>query len=99
MLTKEDAKRYIGNTPPERCFWLNDGSTLKNLEELSNAFPRMSDETFRHHVNGGKNDFSNWVKDVIGDKKLAHDLMASKNKVSALKKLRSRLNSLKKKAS
>ena len=97
MLTKEEARKYLSNTPQEQCFWLKDGGVLKNLEDLAHTFPNMSDETFKHHVNNGKNDFSNWVKDVIGDKKLAHELLGSKNKISSLKKLRSRLNSLKNK--
>lgn len=58
----------------------------------------MSDEIFHHHVNNEKNDFSSWIRDVIGDQKLANDLLSSRNKESAVKKLRARLNSLKKKA-
>ena len=60
--------------------------------------PELSDDIFHHHVNSDKNDFSNWIKDVIGDQKLANDLLSSKSKDSALKKIRNRLNSLKNKA-
>ncbi len=98
MVTKDEAKRYLCNTSPEQCFWVNNGPILKNMEELANALPEMGDETFHHHVNDEKNDFSNWVKDIIGDKNLANDLLSSKSKESALKKIRNRLNSLKKKA-
>lgn len=98
MATKEEARRYLCNTSPEQCFWVNNGPILKNLEELANALPEMSNETFHHHVNNEKNDFSNWIRDAIGDEKLANDLLSSKNKDSAFKKVRSRLNSLKKKA-
>jgi len=34
----------------------------------------MNEETFGYHSNETKSDFSNWVKDVIGDEKLAADL-------------------------
>ena len=98
MATKEESKRYLGNIAPEQCFWVNNGPVLKNLEELANAIPQMSDETFNHHVNNEKNDFSNWIKDVIGDVNLANDLLSSKNKISAAKKIIARLNSLKNKA-
>ena len=98
MVTKDEAKRYLCDTAPEQCFWVNNGHILKNLDELANALPEISDETFNHHINQGKNDFSAWINDVIGDKKLANDLLSSKNKDSVLKKIRNRLNSLKKKA-
>lgn len=97
MVTKEEAQRYLGNAAPEQCFWVNNGPILKNLEDLSNFLQEMSSEIYNHHVNGEKNDFSRWINDVIGDAKLANDLLSSKNKESAVKKIRSRLNSLKKK--
>ena len=97
MVTKEEAKRYLCDTSPEQCFWVNNGPILKNLEELANALPDMNDETFNHHVNIEKNDFSSWIKDIIGDNKLANDLLSSRSRESAIKKLQSRLNSLKKK--
>src|SRR3989338_2486683 len=98
MATKEEAVNYLRNVAPEQCFWVNNGPILKNLEELSNALPQMSSDTFSHHVNNEKNDFSNWVRHVIGDEKLANDLLSSKSRESALKKVSSRLDSLKKKA-
>jgi len=98
MVTKEEARRYLCDTSPEQCFWVNNGPILKNLEELANALPDMSNEIFHHHVNKEKNDFSSWVRDIIGDNKLANELQGSRSKDSALKKVRNRLNSLKKKA-
>ncbi|MBS3101699.1 hypothetical protein J4204_06240 [Candidatus Woesearchaeota archaeon] len=98
MVTKDEAKRYLCDAAPEQCFWINNGPILKNIEELANALPGMAEDTFRHHVNNEKNDFSSWVRDVIGDQKLANELASSKNRDSALKKIRNRLNSLKKKA-
>lgn len=97
MVTKDEARKYLNSTQPEQCFWVNNGPILKNVEELADTLPQMSDETFHHHVNNEKNDFSSWIREVIGDQKLANDLLSSKNKESAVKKLRARLNSLKKK--
>lgn len=98
MVTKDEARKYLCDVAPEQCFWINNGPILKNIEELANALPSMNDESFKHHVNNEKNDFSLWINDVIGDKKLANELLSSRNKDSALKKLRNRVNSLKKKA-
>ena len=98
MITKDEAKKYLCDAAPEQCFWVNNGPILKNLDELSSALTAMNDETFNHHVSSEKNDFSAWIKDVFGDQRLANGLLSSKNKESAVKKIRNRLNSLRKKA-
>jgi len=98
MVTKDEAKKYLCDAAPEQCFWVNNGPILKNMEELANTLPDMAEDTFRHHVNNEKNDFSSWVRDIIGDANLANDLLSSKNRDSALKKVRGRVNSLRKKA-
>ncbi len=98
MVTKDEAKNYLGDAAPEKCFWVNNGPILKNLDEFANCLPQMNDECFQHHVNNDKNDFSNWINEVVGDKKLANDLLSSKTKNSMIKKVNNRLNSLRKKA-
>lgn len=97
MLTKEDARKFLSDAPSEQSFWVNNGPVLKNLEELSNALQQMNDDTYCYHANSEKNDFSKWVEDVIGDHQLANALLTSKNKKSSVKKIRNRMNSLKKK--
>ena len=99
MVTKDEAKNFLRDAPPEQSFWVNNGPVLKNIEELANYMPEMSDDSFLHHVSKEKNDFSSWIGAVIGDKKLANDLLSSKNKPSAIKKLAARVDSLKKKIS
>ena len=99
MVKKEEARKYLCDCAPEQCFWLSNGAILKNLDDFANVLPEMSDEAYGYHVSRDKNDFQKWVADVIGDKKLAGELSSAKNKYSALKKVRSRLISLKKLAS
>lgn len=98
MVTKEEAVKYLSDAPAEHCFWVSDGHILKNLSELAGSLSQMDDGTYSYHANKEKNDFSKWVGDTIGDKKLANDLMSSKTRDSAVKKLNSRLAVLKKKA-
>ena len=97
MMTKEEAMKYLSDAAYEQSFWVNNGPVLKNVEELGSALAQMSDYTYNYHANKQKNDFSRWVNDVVGDQKLANDLLSSKNKESAVKKVQNRLNSLKKK--
>jgi len=99
MLTKDEARRYLSDVDSGKCFWVNNGQILKNLEELANTLSDMPEATFQHHVNKEKNDFSKWISEVIGDQKLANDLLSSRNNDSALNKVKSRLSSLKKRAS
>ena len=76
-VSKSAAKARLGDVPEEKRFWCHDGRYLKNLEELEIALEQMTEETFRYHSNEAKTDFSNWVRDVIGDEKLAKDLLNS----------------------
>lgn len=99
MVKKDDARRFLNDVAPEQCFWVNNGPILKNIEELANTLPQIADESYSHHVNKDKNDFGTWIKEVIGDSRLADELFSSRSKDSAIKKIRSRVNALKKKAS
>jgi hypothetical protein len=38
------------------------------------ALAEMSEDTFRYHASREKNDFSSWIRDVIGDETLAGEL-------------------------
>ncbi len=98
MVTKDEAAKYLCDVSPETCFWVSNGPILKNVEELANALESMNNDIYAYHANKDKNDFSKWISEVIGDNKLANDLLSSKSKGSAVKKVRARLNSLKKKA-
>ena len=98
MVTKEEARKYLIDVAPEHCFLVNNGPILKNLDELANSVQQLSGETYRHHVNREKNDFSRWINDAIGDSRLANDLLSSRSRESASKKIKNRLNSLKKAA-
>lgn len=96
-VNKEEAAVFLSNVNPEHTFWVNDGRMLHNLADLAEALKGMSDDTFKHHVNKEKNDFCNWIRDIIKDDKLAKDLAKSKNKISAYKNVQARLSTLKKK--
>jgi hypothetical protein len=58
----------------------------------------MPEETFRYHSNETKTDFSNWVRDVIGDEKLARDLLGCAGAAQAAVSVRKRITWLKSRA-
>jgi hypothetical protein len=89
-----DTKRYLDDVPQEYVFWCCDGRILKNLRELRDAFAVMSEDTFAYHVNTAKNDFYNWVRDIIKDDTLAGDLFKAANTRTAVKLVTERIASL-----
>jgi hypothetical protein len=97
-ITKPVAKTRLGEVPEEKRFWVADGRYLSSLEELKAALEGMADETFLAHSNENKSDFSVWVKEVIGDDKLASDLKKSATRLWAAKCVADRIKFLKAKA-
>jgi len=80
-------KKVLGEVPEMYHFFLKDGRKLKSLHELINAFDEMSDEVFHYHVNEEKNDFANWINDVMDEKKLASEIKNAEDMVQTQLKL------------
>jgi hypothetical protein len=93
-ISKEEAKRRLGDVPDDKRFWCHDGKTIKNVRELRKALTDMSDETFHYHLREGRNDFSKWVREVVGDDKLAGDLGKTKSRIQASKAVAARISFL-----
>ena len=89
-------KIVLEELPMELSFWANDGQVIRSYEQLPAALKRMRATAFRHHVNNEKNDFANWVRDVIHDDALAKELEKEKRKSQTLDMARSRIRELKK---
>lgn len=58
----------------DNYFYLKSGLALKSLCDLEATLIEMNDETFLHHVKDSRNDFAVWVREIIGDAKLANKL-------------------------
>jgi hypothetical protein len=93
-ISKEEAKRRLGDVPDDKHFWCHDGKSIKNLAELRKALIDMSDETFHHHLEGERNDFSKWVREVVGDEQLASDLAKAKSRLQASRVVAERISLL-----
>jgi hypothetical protein len=91
---KLDAGKLLADVPDEYVFRCCDGSIYRNMKELRDGLEGISDETFAFHSNAEKNDFGNWVKDIIKDEKLGRDLVKSQNKVQATRSVAARVSSL-----
>jgi len=82
------AAKFSQDVPMEHVFVLNDGRRLKNLNELVVMLQDMNDSVFSHHVNDSKNDFANWVRDVINEKDMANSISSKRTKKELLATLR-----------
>lgn len=90
-VNKSPAGARLADVPADKVFWLYDGRVLKNLDELAAALEDMSEETYNHHVTGEKNDFCNWVRDVIGDTTLASNLQKAASRNAGAQAVKARL--------
>lgn len=86
-INKETCKARLGDVQPQFSFWVKDGPLLRNIYELRDELKNIRDDTYTYHANKEKNDFSNWVRDIIGEEKLAKSLEKARDKLDAAKKV------------
>jgi hypothetical protein len=89
---KEVAEMLLEDVLPDMVFWFHDGRMVKNLDELATTLREMTEETFYYYVTGGKNDFGNWVRDVIGDLILTRQWKKATTQATAACRVETRLN-------
>jgi hypothetical protein len=87
-------KSWLGDVPDDKVFRFSDGRVARNMQELAAALREMSDDVFDNHLNGDKNDFSNWLSAVVGDTALAKDLRRVATQATAIRKVDARAKSL-----
>jgi hypothetical protein len=83
---KQEAQRLLSDVPEENVFWVNGGRIIHNLKELGEELKTMTEDTYVYHANGQKNDFTNWVRDVLGDEMLAANLGRASTRAQAARK-------------
>jgi len=93
-ITKNIAETWLGQVPQGKEFWCQNGQVFNSLPQLGMALRNMDQQTFLHHCNKSKNDFSNWVRDVIGDDRLALELLKKNTQAKAAKVIEDRVSSL-----
>lgn len=85
MLKRKTKKKPLLTAQGRLAFWVYEGPVLGNLRDLRDALASMDDATFVYHVNDEKNDFANWVRDVLDDADLARKLSRVKRRTTAHK--------------
>ncbi|MBW2972581.1 hypothetical protein KY359_06095 [Candidatus Woesearchaeota archaeon] len=89
--SSKEAERVLMDVPQENAFNIRGGSSVKNLKELYSALQNIAQDSFDHHVNEERNDFSSWVRDIHRDYKLANSLSSARTREECAKAVGSRL--------
>jgi hypothetical protein len=66
-------------TKPENKFYTVDGQSLVILQDLVNYLLICDEDLYAYHVNDTKNDFANWVREVLVHPDLSESMMKCKN--------------------
>ena len=69
---------FLSDAPADKCFWLHSGKMIANLSQLVEALGTMDSSEFERHVTPHKNDFANWINDVLKDKELSDKIRVLK---------------------
>ncbi|GEM_PF-944785 len=75
-------------------FRVNDGTILKNLNDLLESLKTMPSEIFHSHVTEDRNDFANWVRNSVGDRVLADRLEGTKKQDQMYRLVQRRIEEL-----
>jgi len=87
--------KYLEDVPWDNSLKLSNGKTVHGLEQLPMVIKFSDDEVFANHVTDSKNDFANWIRDVIGYPELASQLLNIKTKDEFLKFMDNAINDIK----
>jgi hypothetical protein len=99
-MSRQDLKilreRALSDCPTGTEFWTCHGSIVKNIYELKNTIQGLNKFAFKYHVNDDnqKNDFAEWVADVLDDAWLAHKLENVMDKEKYIKVIEKRIKEL-----
>ena len=96
IILLEEARAILSDVHPNHEFRIHMGATVKNLRELADALEIMDEDAFKHHVTKDRNDFHNWVRDIITDAELSSRLLNAKKREDAVKCVRKRVEELSK---
>lgn len=94
MLTPQDAASFLADVPKDKTFRTYLGPEIENLYGLADALETISNDSFNHHVTSQKNDFANWIRDVIKDEELANSVATIKNSTAMARIVKKRIDAL-----
>ena len=87
-------RRIPKHVPDSKAFWMKSDhgkivGIAHDIKELAALIAKSRVAVFNFHVSPGRNDFSYWIEDALGDKALADKVKKCSNRKSLLKLLTS----------
>ncbi|MCF7859908.1 MAG: hypothetical protein K9N07_11400 [Candidatus Cloacimonetes bacterium] len=74
--------RIFTNTKKSDCFFAANGAIISNLYDLSIFLSNVEETIFHIHVNQHKNDFFEWIMNVLRDEQLAFAIKECSERVA-----------------
>ncbi|MFW6013908.1 MAG: hypothetical protein ACOCZQ_01410 [Nanoarchaeota archaeon] len=74
------SSKFKTKMPEDKRFVLSDGRVICSAKELALEIGNIGDDIFYYHVNEHKNDFSNWLRDVVELVDLSENLGKTRDK-------------------
>jgi len=90
------ARSILAGASGAKRFFLANNGVVSDYYQLYRAFKEIDDQTFSHHLNPSRNDFSAWVKGVFMDEALGAQLSGSKTRSEAAQAVFLRIRELQK---
>ena len=72
--------RTLTKVLDDEVFFCKNNTTLKSVIELYNMLGKIDKDSFEHHVNKNKNDFSAWISHSVGLPELGSKVYKSKTR-------------------
>lgn len=69
---------FLEDVPERYAFHLKNGKKILNVQQLAKELEKMENEIFYHHVTPERNDFHNWIRDIVLDIDLAEKILNAK---------------------
>lgn len=92
-----DVGKALADVPGSNlAFWFCNGTIAKNVYEFVSTIENCDKGVFEYHVNSEKNDFYNWILNVLGDDILAKRVKKELDQKKFAKKIRRRIKELEK---
>lgn len=84
-------QNFKESVPKDKSFYFCNGKSARSLVEFLNILESLTTEEFKHHVNKERHDFANWIRNAVGNKKIADHIEKTENKEKMVKKLKNKL--------
>lgn len=87
-------KKILEKVHPDKTFKTRTGAEIWGLQDLLDFLEIMDEETFKHHVTSHRNDFAQWIEDVLGDTGLSKQLRKTRDSMKTQELLAHRIQEL-----